>query len=600
MRSDLSWIAAALSACAASIAVAQPPVSAQPPVGAPSTAPPVLTPRPVEQTALARDAFSTGLLAPDDGALSGELWRGANAQTLAYLLELAPARPASASLGEALRRVLLSSGEGPADPSGRLGGRKLLALVRAGFVDEARAVASLSNAPRNDPAVGQALALSDLLDGRLDEACRRNAALTSGRDAPFWVKLRVLCYAANGERDAADLTFGLLREQGALDDVDESLLTAVVTGAQLKTPAAPVNAFHLAAIRALKLPLAAPLLDQAEGAVLATIAKDGSYDAPTRVGAVQRAAAMGVAPAAAIIALYDSLPADIADIARAGELAASRRNDPMTDILIYKLIRQMSAPEFLRDKAGRIADAVRAADSFARLRAAALVYDGDIVGLEGALLPPGELSAFALARLALGDGAGAGRWLGAMISTGGVGALGEGDAAAFIDLLGYLQLLDPALADAIGDRAGVTVEDPFERAPGKVATSAPALPAVLEAAFDAALNGARGQAGLAALAASSVADEMDELSRVLIGQSLRVAGLDDLRARMTLEAALKARLSAGRSTAAPRADGARPADATPSPPPRAPAAEPAPPPSNSSPASPTPSPTPRLKPRRRG
>ncbi|HBS36830.1 MAG TPA: hypothetical protein DEA50_17395, partial [Parvularcula sp.] len=59
---------------------------------------------PVEQTNLSRDAFATGLLGRDEGALGQDLWRGADTRVLAALLAAAPARPASPAIGVAARR----------------------------------------------------------------------------------------------------------------------------------------------------------------------------------------------------------------------------------------------------------------------------------------------------------------------------------------------------------------------------------------------------------------------------------------------------------------------------------------------------------------
>ncbi|MBB5519718.1 hypothetical protein FHS62_002543 [Amphiplicatus metriothermophilus] len=509
----------------------------------------VAPPAPVEATPLARDAFATGLLSRGDGALAPGLWRGARADTLAALLDLAPRRPASPAIGEAMRRVLLSAGDAPPGATSALGGRKLLALARAGFVEEARTIASLSSAPRGDPYVGQALAVADLLEGRPEEACRRNAGLSSGRDEIFWVKLRVLCYALAGERDAAELTFDILRERGAVEPADEPFFLALTTGAAPKTPPAPENALHLAALRQLALPLAPELLGRADAGVLRAVARDESADIATRAAAARMAAAMGVMSREALAAVYAAAPVDVAEVAQAADRARARPDDPMTDILLYQSVAQMNAPEFLRDKAARIALALDAANTFPRAYAASLLYAEDIRALEGALVAPSEAAAFALARMAAGDGEGAAGWLSAMLGTGGLAGLAEEQAMAFIDLASLLAALDPAAARRIADQAGVVLDDPMARARAARA-GAPAhgepetLARVLEAAFEAARADIPGQAGLAALAASRAASGGDPLAQVIVAQSLRAAGLEDLRRRLAFETAWKARFAA--------------------------------------------------------
>jgi len=504
-------------------------------------------PAPVERTTLARDAFSTGTLHQGQGALPVTLWNGAEASTLEFLLSHAPSRPNTPSLGEALRRTLLTSGAGPQAAPSSLGGRKLLTLSRAGFAEETRTLASLSSAPRNDPQVGQALALTDLLEGDAGSACKRNSALSSGRDGVFWVKLRVLCYSLSGERDAADLTFNLLQERGALSETDEIFLSALATGAAPKTPPSPENALHLAVLRQLEWPLVPSLLDKADAAVVKAAADDASLDTSARLEAATRAASMGVMTGRDLVALYQSIDLDLADVGRAMDIAMERPNDPLTDAIVYKSIHQMTAPEFLRDKASRIAGALAKADSFPRAYALSLLYADSISSLDGALISPSEAGRFALARMTVGDGKGAARWLYSMLGTGAISAMDETSAMELIELTNLLAILDPVSGAALAESAGISIEPPYlpAMAGGGGFADEDIMPQIVDAAFTAAVDKITGQAALAALAASNVAPTGDRLAQVVIGQSLRAAGLDDLRRRMAFEAALKARYSKG-------------------------------------------------------
>jgi len=512
----------------------------------------VALPQAVEQSALARDAFATGTLERSGGALSPDLWRGADPRTLMFLLDAAPRRPAAPSLGAVLKRTLLTSGAAPDGAGPSLGGKKLLALARAGFIDEVRTVASISNAPRNDPWVGQALAVADLLEGKRGDACKRNASLAAGRDDIFWVKLRVLCAAAAGELDAADLTLGLLREQGALNDIDEALLTPLAAGVAPKEPVAPQSALHLAAIRQAELPLAPGLLSKADAGVVKAVAFDANAKADLRIDAAQRAAAMGVISATELAGLFQSLELDVAAIGGAAQAALTRPNDPLTDAIVYQSIQQMAAPEFLRDKAARIALALSIADSFERANGAALLYARDLASLEGALVSAAQSRQFALARMAIGDSDGAANWLSGMLDTGGVSAMEETDAMAFIELVSLFNILDPAAAASIARTANIAIEPP--RAAVLATTDNAAMGGsenmarIVDAAFDAALEKIPGQAGLTALAASGAGD--DRLARIVVSQSLRAAGLADLRRRLEFETAWAAQF--------PQAGAARP------------------------------------------
>ena len=499
----------------------------------------VSLPQTVETAPLATDAFSTGVLDRATGALPSTLWRGAEPETLEYLLTYAPSRPAAPSLGEAMRRTLLSPGPGPQGAPASLGGRKLLALARAGFVEEARTVASLSSAERGDPWVGQALAVADLLSGDVGAACRRSAGLASGRDEAFWVKLRVFCYAEAGERDAADLTLNILREQGGLSPADDAFLSIAATGAAPKTPPAARTALQYAIGRAGETPIAPGLIGEADGGVLVAVASDGMLDPATRIAAAERAVAMGVAGADMLAGVFQSAEFDLADAGAAAAAARQRPDDPLTDALLYQSIRKMSAPEFIRDKAQRVALALGLGDSFHRAYALSVVYAEDIASLEGVLVSPEEAERFATARMAVGDSVGAAQWLTAMIGPSeSVAALPEPLALTFIDRVMLLALLDPQTAARIAASAGVALEAPAGRAYEAAAREGDAVMTarVVEAAFDAAIDGKAGQAGLAALAASNGAGH-GEIEAVVVRQSLQIAGMAELSRRYEFEKA---------------------------------------------------------------
>ena len=512
----------------------------------------IALPEQVETAQISTDAFSTGTLDRLTGALPPTLWQGSDAQTLEYLLTQLPTRPSSPSLGETMKRVLLSPGPGPQDAASSLGGKKLLALARAGFVEEAQTVASISTASRGDPSTGQAEAVADLLSGDANAACQRNANLSSGRDALFWVRLRAFCYAQAGELDAADLTLGVLRDQGAVDTADESFLMAVVTGAAPKAPIAVENALQYAIARTLDLPLLPSHLSNANAGVLVAIAKDVSLDATIRIAAAEHAISMGVVETSLLAGILQSVEFDVAEISNATVAAQERGGDPLTDALIYQSIAEMAAPEFLRDKAQRISLALGLGDSFHRAYALALVYADEIAALEGTIVSPDEASSFAMARMAVGDSVGAGQWLAAMVGTnGGVTALPEPQAMAFIAQVNLLAVLDPQTAAQVARAAGVsTLGNGGIEALSSGHEDEATVARIIEAAFDAAINRKQGQAGLVALAASTGHARGGEIESVVVDQSLQVAGLSHLQRRYAFEQAWASKFTTQDSIAA--------------------------------------------------
>jgi len=470
---------------------------------------------PIEQASLSRDAFATGLLDRSGGALDADLWRGSSARSLEALLDALPARPAGPSIGSAMRRVLLTPGDAPADAGPALGGAKLRALVAAGFIEEARSIESLASGANSDPASVEAMATADLLSGDTDAACAKARRVTAGGDTAFWVKLRIVCYAAANELDAAELAFGILKENGWADAEDEAVFAPLAAGARPKTALSPVDAVQLAAIKAMGAPLAPAFLERADGGVVKSVAKDASRDWPTRLEAARRAAAMGVMSGPELKSLY----------AASGDAGAA-----------YQAIRAMSAPELIRDKAARIANEIDAATGFESLFAASVLYADDLEALEGALVPARDAQLFALARLALGDAVAAERWL-TSAAADVVKGLPEEQAMRFIDTAGVLAALEPAGAGRVAAAANVALAPP-RLAAVSGARSSGDLAVIVASAIDAAARGAKGEAALAALAASGGAEAGDPVADAVTTRAFAAAGMAETVRRRTVEKAI--------------------------------------------------------------
>ncbi|WP_395073529.1 hypothetical protein [Hyphococcus sp.] len=507
----------------------------------------IAPPASVETTQLATDAFAIGGLDAGETALPNTLWEKSDPQTLDFLLSYAPSRPASPSLGQALRRTLLSPGAKPAGAGASLGGKKLLALARAGFINEAQTVASLATSGKNDLFVAEAEATLSLLDGDADGACRRGAGLTSGREVIFWVRLRAFCYARAGELDAFDLTMNLLRERGAISSAEEALFLSAATRVPPKAIPPISTALQYAALKAIGADLNPALLSQADGGVLAAFSADLNANPALRIEAAEQAIALGVKEASSLKGLFTSQQFEVADLASVMDQAAAHPADPLIDAMLYQSITEMTAPEFIRDKAQRISFALSRADSFSRAYALSHLYAEEISSLEGVLVSPEEAEHFALAAMATGDSVGAGRWLTAMIGANeSVAALPEKLGVAFIDRVNLLALLDPQTASRIARSAGVSLlADDAGFGPAQHAHEDPAVTArILEAAFDAVADGKSGQAGLAALAASSGGGANGgEVESVIVSEGLRAAGMPELSRRNRFEQAWAASFS---------------------------------------------------------
>lgn len=517
----------------------------------------------VETQSLKADAFSTGILKTREGALPDTLWQNSDLETLSFLLDEAPARPALPAVGHALRRTLLSAGQIANDPASQaarqnLGGKKLLALVNAGFIDDALTIASLSDAGRNDPYTGKALALADMLASNENDACSRGANLSVERGDPFWVKLRAFCFSISGERDAADLTFSLLRDQGLLSFREESFLSAIVTGVSPTKPLFPQTPLELAIARRLEMPISAEVLKKAQGSVVRALSEDTQLDAQTRIFASRRALAMGLMSGSEYRALLSSVPLSLEIVSDPYNAILNNPGAPYTDAIVLQAVEAASAPEFLRDKASLIAKVLASGQGFDQLNALSHLYAADIANFEGALIPAEDAASFALARMVVGDGQGAGRWLLGMKGDGEITNLGDDLARDFVHLTSLLRLLDPATAAIVADSAGISVFETrtvkFENA-SQHTTQDPQLAAkITDTVFDAAMGDVPGQKkiGQAALASLALSDServgTNPVQTVILRRALDIAGLSDIGLQYEFQSAWQASLPAVSTT----------------------------------------------------
>ena len=168
----------------------------------------------VQVTSLAApDFFSTGVA---DTGLTGDLWRGASAQTIRTVLPLLAARPLSPA-GRALARRVLATGAMAPDDVGRdsdLAGLRASALIAQGGMKDAAAILSRTSGLDQSPALAQAGAEAALLTGDDDGACAISDRLTVGRENVYWLRLRSYCQLRSGAAGAAQLTYDLAQSQG--------------------------------------------------------------------------------------------------------------------------------------------------------------------------------------------------------------------------------------------------------------------------------------------------------------------------------------------------------------------------------------------------
>jgi len=374
----------------------------------------------VEVSALAApDAFSTP---GRDTGLPPELWQGASVRTARTVLPLLAARPLSPAAAQLARRVLATGAAGPKgsadDPA--LAAARAEALVALG--DVAAAAKVLDRAPALDRSaeLSRAAAEAALLAGDEARACATAAALTTGRDEIYWLRLRAYCQALAGQHDQALLTFDLAQSQ-ARDLVFGRLMTAKLSGGP-PGAASLRNGLDYALSRSLNLDLSAAKPAPAVAAALAggpppppawdTAAIDAD------IGGLGAAIAAGPPPAGGVSAL----------IAAAGDAAPARRGRLQAAALLAAALLPDPDPE----------DAARLA----------------AFEIAGGKAPAGRNLALqaAVQRHAMGETALLALWTAVEAGPGG---LAVGDRARIVDALARVGLMADARAFALEGLAGL-------------------------------------------------------------------------------------------------------------------------------------------------
>lgn len=492
---------------------------------------------PVETTTLASDAFSIRVLEEDEGALDPSLWRGARADQVSFLFDQAPKGSELPSVNALARRVFLSGGDAPTGADVALHEKKLLTMIDAGLLDDARSIAGLSAVPYD-----KANATLALYSGDVATACSRASRVTSADRDLFWVKLRVLCYVASGERNAADLTFNVLTERDALSTSEKAYLQAAIS--QAVPVSEPVtNALTLAIANGIDGGISPAMIVDAPGGVIVAIAQNENAALATRITAARTGVAMGILPATILPPLLQAVELSVVELGNVRNALQARPDDPTTDALVYQAVSEMSAPEFARDKAALIADTISAARSFEVVYARSKVYASDIEQMEGLLASPEMAAAFALSSAVNGDREAAFVWLSGMLGdAGSIVNLSEAQAASFVEKVTLFANLDGVAAAALAERAGVILgEDKYAALLKHIPMDDGKLAQVIDAAFDANASQSVGQAGLVALVVADQASFGGKVEGVVLDRALSILDVPTLRNQIAFERALATR-----------------------------------------------------------
>jgi hypothetical protein len=348
----------------------------------------------IESGSLAElDPWAVGAIRRDR-ALPRELWAQSDPAALSLLFDrITPniGSPAGAGLA---RQALLSPATAPAGDTIVAARKRYEALARLGLADEIVSMVSGSGEAKRDAGIALYATQADLARGRLSDACRRAAGIEAEAPPPFVLRLRALCAAAGGERDAADLALDVARAARA-EDPWLSSVVATLNGSPPARAAVARYDTSLNTAASLAAKLRAPpqnALLNASAFALAMVARDENA-APTL-----RAEAAGKA------LRQNTIPPDAARAALRA-LSGQRGAGPLT-----VAVAEADAAANAYARAVAVDSALQRSKPHVAFAATARLLASDIAALP---VDPGTAPAaatFVRAALALGDRATAERW----------------------------------------------------------------------------------------------------------------------------------------------------------------------------------------------
>ncbi len=269
------------------------------------------------------DGPPVGTLDDSNGGLGQGMWANARREEVEDLLGRIPLVSADPFVHALARRVVLTTSESPVGPAKRaLVTIRIEKLLQAGMVSEAGAIAAgLTLNGDADFARVQADAL--LYAGRDKDVCSdlTSPRLTSAE--PFWLQLRLWCFAASGDMASAELTRAVLDAQGATDKAFDILVADASVG--VKTPPGDVThptALHIYLLRRAGFPVTAAIAARLGTSAAAMAVRDLRNSPAERLAAATRISQTGALTANEITATLNSQPITSDQIARAGDLAA--------------------------------------------------------------------------------------------------------------------------------------------------------------------------------------------------------------------------------------------------------------------------------------
>ena len=280
------------------------------------------------------DGPPVGTLDEAHGGLGPSMWVNAPREAIEDLLGRIPFVSADPFVRSLSRRILLTPSEAPAGAAKRaLVTIRIEKLLQGGSIDDAGTIAASLHLD-NDPDFARVQADAFLYAGRDKDICGDLTATRLTSPDPFWLQLRIYCFAAGGDKDSADLAHAALDGLGVKDPAFDLLVADAVNGA--KKPVATIDhptALHIYLLRKAGLPVTNAIAAKLGTAANVFAARETRNAPGDRLSAASRIAATGALSNAELLAILNLQTVPAKDLAQAQAIAAKLTFLPAQGVL---------------------------------------------------------------------------------------------------------------------------------------------------------------------------------------------------------------------------------------------------------------------------
>ncbi len=300
------------------------------PFPAPSTGPQTYpeAPAPAVDQADSFAPMEDGTLDDANGGLGYDLWADTLYEDVVAILPRLPVGTVSPAVNDLSRRLLLTIAEPPYPDPRRPGSEtqrpfnaiKLERLAKGGLLSDVDAL--ISRMETSSFRTKQLRVDALMLLGRFDEACGEASADRLATNDPYWIELRGLCYAREGNMPAVSLTLEVMRTLGIVDDPYMAIAAHIAEAAPLKLESLEdPTPIHLALLAIAQAQVPRDGVPDADPGILMAIARSEATPIDVRLQAGEGAAYAGALPVdefAGLLLMLPAKPAELANLPVAG------------------------------------------------------------------------------------------------------------------------------------------------------------------------------------------------------------------------------------------------------------------------------------------